>query len=94
MILAGAYAAVGQPEAAGREINLAITLRPNDGLVQYNAACAFCGLERKSEALVALRKAWEAGFRSSDWVRRDPDLTSLHGEPEFEKLYPPGSEGD
>ena len=94
MILAGAYAAVGQPEAAGREINLAITLRPNDGLVQYNAACAFCGLERKSEALVALRKAWEAGFRSSDWVRRDPDLASLHGEPEFERLYPPGSDGD
>jgi non-specific serine/threonine protein kinase len=92
MILAGAYAAVGQPDAAEREINLAITLRPNDGLVQYNAACAFCELERKSEAMVALKKAWEAGFRSSDWVRRDPDLAILHGDPEFEKLYPPGAD--
>jgi non-specific serine/threonine protein kinase len=92
MILAGNYAEVGQPDAAAREITLALTLRPNDGLVQYNAACAYCGLERKEDAKVALKKAWDAGFRSSDWVRRDPDLTSLHGDPEFEKLYPPGSE--
>jgi non-specific serine/threonine protein kinase len=42
--------------------------------------------------MVALKKAWDAGFRSSDWVRRDPDLTILHDDPEFEKLYPPGSE--
>ena len=31
---------------------------------------------------------------TADWVRRDPDLASLHGEPEFEKLYPaPKEEG-
>jgi hypothetical protein len=22
------------------------------------------------------------------WTRRDPDLAILHGEPEFERLYP------
>jgi non-specific serine/threonine protein kinase len=36
----------------------------------------------------ALKKAWAAGFRESDWARRDPDLTLLHGDPEFERLYP------
>ena len=36
----------------------------------------------------ALRKAWNAGFRESDWARRDPDLSLLHSDPEFDKLYP------
>ena len=54
----------------------------------YNAACVFCGLEKKAEALDALRKAWNAGFKDSDWARRDPDLALLHGDPEFERLYP------
>ena len=44
--------------------------------------------DRKTEALDALRKAWEAGFRDADWARRDPDLAILHGDPEFERLYP------
>ena len=92
VLLAGDYAALGQAEAAVRETNLAITLRPNETLVLYNAACVFCQLERKADAMEALKKAWHSGFREPDWVRRDPDLAILHGDPEFEKLYPP-SEG-
>ena len=44
----------------------------------------------KPEAIETLKKAWEAGFKDVEWVRRDPDFTFLHGEPEFEKLYPTG----
>jgi hypothetical protein len=32
--------------------------------------------------------AWEAGFKDSTWVRRDPDLAMLRDEPEFDRLYP------
>jgi hypothetical protein len=63
-------------------------LRPNDAIVLYNLACAFCMMEKKPEALDALRKAWNAGQKDSDWARRDPDLALLHGDPEFERLYP------
>ena len=89
MLLATDYAALGQEEAAVRETNMAITLRPNEALVLYNGACVFSQLERTADALSALKKAWEAGFRESEWVRLDPELASLHGEPEFERLYPP-----
>jgi non-specific serine/threonine protein kinase len=37
----------------------------------------------------ALRKAWENGFRDTQWTRRDPDLAPLHDDPEFDRLFPP-----
>jgi non-specific serine/threonine protein kinase len=42
----------------------------------------------KREAMDALRKAWDNGFKDAQWARRDPDLALLHGEAEFERLYP------
>jgi non-specific serine/threonine protein kinase len=82
------YARIGREADAVRELNLAITLRANEASILYNAACAFCTLKRKPEALDALRKAWEAGFHDSVWARRDPELVMLHGDPDFERLYP------
>jgi non-specific serine/threonine protein kinase len=71
-----------------RELNLAVTLRANEASILYNAACVYCSLNKKKEALEALGKAWEAGSKDAVWTRRDPDLASLHGDPEFERLYP------
>ena len=58
-------------------------------MILYNAACTFCLLDKKDEALQAIRKAWEAGYRDATWTRQDPDLALLHGDPEFERMYPP-----
>jgi serine/threonine protein kinase/tetratricopeptide (TPR) repeat protein len=88
ILLAANYAEEGREDDAMREVNLAMLLRPNEATVLYNAACTFCSIKKKPEAMDALAKAWRAGFRDPDWVRRDPDLSILHGEPEFEKLYP------
>jgi non-specific serine/threonine protein kinase len=88
ILLGGDYAQLGRPDDALRELNLAVTLRANEASILYNAACVYCAMKRKPEALDALSKAWEAGFRDSVWARRDPDLTLLHGDPEFERLYP------
>ena len=88
-LLAGDYASLGMVDAAEREASLAISLRPNEAIVLYNAACVFCQLGKKAEALAAIKKSWDAGFRDPDWARRDPDLALLHGEPVFDELYPP-----
>jgi len=92
ILLAACYAQMDRVEDSLREANFAVALRSNEATVLYNAACVFCQLRRKSEAMGALRKAWEAGFQDAIWARRDPDLTLLHGEAEFEKLYPPEQE--
>jgi non-specific serine/threonine protein kinase len=88
ILLAGDYAELNRVEDAMRETNLAMTLRANEASILYNAACNYCLLKRKPEALEALTKAWQAGFKDSVWARRDPDLAFIHGDPEFEKLYP------
>ena len=88
ILLANAYAYDGRIDDATREANLAMVLRPNDTNINYNAACVFCVMGKKPEAMAALVRAWNAGFRDADWVRRDPDLAILRGDPEFEKLFP------
>lgn len=91
IMLAIDYASLGRIDDAMREVNFAMMLRPDEALVLYNAACAFCMMQKKTEAFAALRKAHAAGFGDSDWARRDPDLALLHGDPEFDRLYPPSS---
>jgi serine/threonine protein kinase/Flp pilus assembly protein TadD len=88
VLMASYCADIGRADDAVRELNLAVTLRANEASILYNAACTYCKISRKQEALDALAKAWEAGFKDAVWARRDPDLAALHGEPEFERLYP------
>jgi non-specific serine/threonine protein kinase len=88
VMLAIDYGSLDRVDDALREINLAVGFRPDDASVLYNAACAFCILKKKPEALAILAKAHDAGFRDADWARQDPDLALVHDEPEFERLYP------
>jgi serine/threonine protein kinase/Tfp pilus assembly protein PilF len=87
-LLSGDYATLGRVEDAAREVNLAMALRPTEATVLYNVACINCTLNKKPEAMDALTRAWNAGFKDADWARRDPDLALLHGDPDFERLYP------
>jgi Flp pilus assembly protein TadD len=88
ILLAADYAELDRVEDAIKELNLAITLRANEASILYNAACTFALLKRKAEAIATLRKAWEAGFKDATWARRDPDLAILHGDAEFNQMYP------
>ena len=88
VLLGAYYGEEGRVDDAMRETNLAMLLRPNEAMVLYNAACTFCTIQKKAEAMEALTKAWRAGFRDADWARRDPSLSLIQGDPDFDKLYP------
>lgn len=88
VLLAADYAYQGRYEDAQRETDLAMALRPDDTMILYNIACTLCEMGKTKEAMVAVKKAWESGYRNPVWIRQDPDLAKLHGEPEFERLFP------
>jgi len=86
VLLASNYAKFGEADRAAVELKRAIVLRPDDSNILFNAACVYCRLSRKQEALAMLKKAREHGYHNVAWMSRDPDLASLHGDPEFELL--------
>jgi len=88
VLLASNYSRLGREDEAKREADMAMILRPDDSMILYNAACVYCALNNVNDALIAIKKAWESGYRDATWTRQDPDLQILHGHPEFERLYP------
>jgi tetratricopeptide (TPR) repeat protein len=91
ILLAADYASARREEDAARELQKAVDLRPHDSNILYNAACTYGVMGRKPEAIDLLRRAKAAGYQNLEWTRRDPDLSCLHGEPEFERLFDPSS---
>ena len=73
-MLANNYAVLGQREAALREVDMVLAMRPNDSNIIYNSACIYGIFNQKKEALDLLRKARDTGFPNLDWAARDPDL--------------------
>src|SRR5881396_3128787 len=86
IFLANLYAGRKAIEPAVRELELAVTMRPKDSNILYNAACTYGILGQKLEALALLRRAREAGYSNLEWALRDPDLACLRDDPEFQLL--------
>jgi non-specific serine/threonine protein kinase len=86
ILLSVNYANEGKADDAVRHLETAGALRPNDTNVLYNAACTYGVLQMKTEALETLKKALTAGYGNLDWASRDPDLTCLHDNPDFQAL--------
>jgi TolB-like protein/Tfp pilus assembly protein PilF len=87
ILLAGRYATMARRSDSVRELERAVTMRFNDPNVLYNAACAYGIMGMKREALEMLRKAKAAGYANMQWAHRDPDLTCVRDEPEFQQLF-------
>ncbi|MFZ1158392.1 MAG: protein kinase [Candidatus Sulfotelmatobacter sp.] len=86
IFLANLYATRKNIELAVRELELAVTMRPRDSNILYNAACTYGVLGQKFNALALLRRARDAGYSNITWALRDPDLACLHDDPEFQRL--------
>jgi serine/threonine protein kinase/tetratricopeptide (TPR) repeat protein len=86
ILLSVRYAANGRNADAMRELEIAVTLRPKDANILYNASCVYGRLHKKREALDLLIRAKDVGFPSFDWAARDPDLACLHDDSEFQQI--------
>jgi tetratricopeptide (TPR) repeat protein len=60
-----------------------LNLNPTNSIANYNLACAESLLGNISSALSALKTSIENGYRDAVHMSTDPDLESLHGQPEF-----------
>jgi tetratricopeptide (TPR) repeat protein len=64
----------------------AIEIDPEDASVRYNVACLFAVAGEPDRAIGCLEDALRVGFGNTQWLRQDPDLASLRGNPRFEAL--------
>jgi tetratricopeptide (TPR) repeat protein len=63
-----------------------VQLRPSDPLAHYNLACSFCLVKKSDQALKALRRALELGYRDFRYLKEDRDLDAIRHDPRFRQL--------
>jgi len=61
-------------------------LEPKNPLVFYNLACSYSLAGEMAQAVGALEKSLQYGYRDFDWLARDPDLKALRSHAAFENL--------
>ena len=85
-LLGEAYAKRGE-YAKGLDADLRLSrLSPENDVVQYNLACSYALNGQKEDALEALVRAVELGYRDLDHLRNDRDLAILKSEPRYSAL--------
>ena len=79
----------------GTDTTALITVSDNDSLVNkdpttvdtiYSLACLQAVRGKRAEALAYLNLAVENGWSDVEHIVQDQDLTSLHGDPEFDAI--------
>jgi len=86
MIHAVALAEKGRKDEALREGDKALEINSDDPLMLYNGACLYARLGESARAISVLRQAIANGYEDFGWMRNDPDLSALHGDPDFVAL--------
>lgn len=73
--------------AEGLEVDLQLArLNPRDALAHYNLACSYVLTERFEDAVQALDRAIDLGYRNFSWLARDPDLAALRRHPLYRRI--------
>lgn len=85
-ILGGLYTNAGRIEDGLRMDRRLVRLWPEKPVAHYNLACSLALKRRSKDALEALEKAVELGYRDVEWMLEDPDLDNLRNHPSFARL--------
>jgi predicted esterase len=76
----------GQFDHAASALGVACLIRDDNPVVWYNRGCALARSGRRSQALDALERAVEVGFRDVDLMVGDADLASIRDDERFSAL--------
>jgi TolB-like protein/Tfp pilus assembly protein PilF len=76
----------GQAARAVEWSERALELYPDDMSSLGNGACLQARLGHADRAIELLERVSAHGWGQRDWLERDPDYESLHGDPRFQRL--------
>ncbi|MEO7504345.1 MAG: tetratricopeptide repeat protein [Sphingomicrobium sp.] len=84
---AAVLATLGDTERAKEWMNRALEVDPDDRLALYNAACTWSQIGDPDRAMDYLERwAKVAAPETREWIKHDPDIHPLRGEPRYTKL--------
>jgi len=63
-----------------------VQLRPHDPTALYNLACSYALTKHYEQAVRALDRAIDRGYRDFKWLVKDPDLHGLRQHPLFRAI--------
>lgn len=82
---------LGEKERCKEWASRALTIEPDDPLDHYNIACAMVQMNETDEGLDLLEAcAGKMAPVRINWIKQDPDLIPLHGEPRYQALVARG----
>ncbi|MBN1782276.1 tetratricopeptide repeat protein [bacterium] len=81
-----AHSKLGHFTEAMADYNKALSIEPDQITVHYNMACVYALQGQSAQAIESLRQILENGFRDTEAIRKDEDLSSLRDVDGFEKL--------
>lgn len=82
----GSLIVLGDLARGKQRLEQAVSLRPHDFAVLYNAACGLARAGDKARALDLLDRAVGTGQGFRAWLAGDPDLDPLRDEPRFGEI--------
>jgi len=84
--LGNSYLERSEYEKALEQYKKAMELEPKNSIVLYNIACTYSRMKKLEEALDALERCVEAGYRDVEWMEKDADLDNLRDEPRYKAV--------
>jgi adenylate cyclase len=79
------YLNLGNFSEAGKYMERSMASNRDDSLLNYNAACLYCGIGETERAIKHLQISLNhgMGFQFKDWIENDSDLDPIRNHPKF-----------
>ena len=82
------YLNLGNFSEAGKFMERTLASNRDDSILNYNAACLYCGIGETERAIKHLQISLNhgKGFQFKDWIENDSDLDPIRNHPRFRRI--------